>query len=47
MWSGIITWLLGLIVALVAVSKSPWALAALTVGGLMALAVWEEFNARR
>lgn len=32
MWSGIITWLLGLIVALVAVSKSPWALAALTGG---------------
>ena len=32
MWSGIITRLLGLIVALVAVSKSPWALAALTGG---------------
>lgn len=47
MWSGIITWLLGLIVALVAVSNSPWSLAALAGAGLMTLAVWEEFNARR
>lgn len=47
MWSGIITWLLGLVVTLVAVSKSPWSLTSLAGVGLMLLAIWEEFNARR
>lgn len=47
MWSGIITFLLGLVVTLVAGAKSTWSIAALAGAGLMVLAMWEEFNARR